>query len=103
MKFGYSLVTFLAVVSSSPAWSDTATGVIKTVTFNGDYTQRGACIQMDPALDGTQWACVYRNQSYLFSEINAVILAARVSGVVCSIAWTSLSEENHKVIRYVQC
>jgi len=71
--------------AGTAAHADTSTGKITAVHLNGDYPDRGACIQMNPALPG-MWACLFKSNS-AYKELTALLLAGSVSGKTCTVTW----------------
>jgi hypothetical protein len=67
MLFGCIWACCLALIASDAHASGNNSGVISMIHLNGTVTGRGACIQMQPALDGSGWACLYRSNE-LYSE-----------------------------------
>jgi hypothetical protein len=104
MNLRKSFVTAaLALGTAGSALASSATGTLTVAHLNGSVTTgRGVCIQLSPALPGTGWACLYTN-NMLYKEITATLLAARIAGQICTISWSILDIDTHKVIDTAEC
>ena len=76
-------VTFTCISMSASA--DQSTGKITAFHLNGDYPDRGACIQMNPALPG-MWACLFKSNA-LYKELTALLLTGHVTNKTCTVTW----------------
>ena len=88
-RIPFKLLALLIAFScaSTAAHADESTGKITAFHLNGDYPDRGACIQMNPALPG-MWACLFKSNS-AYKELTALLLAAHVSNKTCKVTWTA--------------
>lgn len=82
-------VTFLGTGVSASAESP-ATGQVVLYHLNSTVPDRGPCIQMNPALPQTPWACLYKSNA-LYKELNAMLLLASASGKSC---WLLLDQKD---------
>jgi hypothetical protein len=99
---GPALVAVFLLFMSNDIYAGEATGLITKFHLNGGPSDRGACIQMQPTLTGTGWACLYKSNN-LYKEITAMLLSAHVGEASCRIVWSSLNEEGHYIINTAEC
>jgi hypothetical protein len=78
-----------------------ATGTIKLYHLNSDVIGRGACIQMNPALPGSGWACVWEGR--LYKEFNDLFREAYFAGKTCTVTWSTLDMHGHGLVSVAQC
>jgi hypothetical protein len=102
LKRSLSTTAGLLLVVSAAFGDEVAVGSIAKLHLNGAVATRGVCIQMQPVLSGTGWACLYQSHA-LYKETTATLLAARMAEKTCFIAWGSLDADGHKIISLVEC
>jgi hypothetical protein len=78
-----------------------ATGTITLYNLNGTIQNRGACVQMNPAVPNG-WACIWRN-NLLYPEISLMLLEARMQGKQCSLGWSTTDGSGYAMIDWAQC
>ena len=105
-KLMRSIIISLSIVLSSGAFADTIS--FYTVSFLPANPDRGACINMVPAIPGTGYACLYKkvngvvNETY--KDMNALLLAMYVTkSPNCVIEWTGDDINGHKIIGGINC
>jgi hypothetical protein len=85
------------------AQADSATGSIASADLNALGPQdRSLCLQLQPAMSGTGWACLYKNNA-LYKEILSTLLMARAAQMSCTVFWSYADAEGHKVIEHINC
>lgn len=70
---------------ASFAASAQTAGQVVVYHLNANVQDRGACVQMSPALPQTPWACVWKSTNPLYSELNTMLLAANGTSKVCTL------------------
>jgi hypothetical protein len=73
------------------------TGKIIVYNLDGRAANRGACIQMNPALAGT-WACVFANNN-LFDQLNDLLRYGYLYDRTCNVDY----ETSNASINAAQC
>jgi hypothetical protein len=63
-------------------------GTINKYHLNSDVKGRGVCIRMNPAIPGSGWACVWKDNP-LYEETTALFLESYALGKPCSITWSA--------------
>jgi len=77
-------------------------GRITLFHLNGGVAQRGACVQMSPAIPGTGYGCVWKTNP-LYKEITALLMTAHAAGKSCSFPLDASDPDGHAVISWAQC
>jgi hypothetical protein len=95
-------VVFLCSIAAVLSVNETClaaqgTGKISVYLVNGAVQNRGACVQLVPALQGT-WACTYSN-NYLYDELNSLLHDAYLYQKTCLINY----ETSNYYITWVEC
>ena len=73
------------MISTSNAFAALHTGTISLYHLNSEEEDRGACIQMSPAIpEGNGWACLWQDNE-IYKEINALLLTGYATGNTCTI------------------
>ena len=76
-RLAQSVVFALALVVGGSALAASHTGTIRVYHLNNQEPGRGPCVQMNPAMPGTGWGCVYT--SHLSQEMSDLLLQAYLS------------------------
>jgi hypothetical protein len=97
-----TLFTIILLAISAMARAGSVTGEITAYHLNSISTSRGVCVTTVPAIPGTGWACLYKDNS-LYKEITATLLAARMAGMSCAVTWNTTDADGHALITFVQC
>lgn len=98
-----TVCAFLAAVfASAPGLAASATGKIKAYQLNSDIPGRGVCVAMNPALPGSGWACLWKN-NFLYPEITDLLRDAFISEKTCSVNWITADARGDALIAIVEC
>ena len=94
------LVPFMSI--GTVARADFQTGTVTLFHLNGAVTDRGACVQMSPAIPGDGWACVWKSNS-LYKEISNLLLTSYLTGKSCRVSWDGPGPDGLRLIVWAEC
>jgi hypothetical protein len=99
-----AVVLATGLFSSSYAMAAESTGRIAVYHVNINSSQRGACIQMIPALS-TTWACLpsRANSTPVYDQIHDLLLIAWIHSKTCTITWNRLDAGGAQQIITAEC
>ena len=88
---------------SQTSFAASSTGKITVYHLNSDppYMGRGSCIQMNPTLPGSGWACVW--QGRLYNEFNNLFREAYFQGRTCTVWWSTSDPTGNNLVDIAQC
>jgi len=92
----------LAIASISASADIYHTGKITIFHLNGQDSSRGLCVQMNPPVPGTGWACLWKTNP-LYKEITAMLMTGHVAAKTCRVAWTADPVAGHPAIVWAEC
>lgn len=98
---------FLASQAPMPSFAQAShQGAVVNYHLNSGVTRsitdRGVCIQMDPPIPGTGWACVYKDNS-LYQEITDLLrVVATGRSIGCNITYAEV-EGRHPSLKLAEC
>lgn len=98
---GIAFVTL--AVANVTVFAASARGTISQYHVNSLVPERGSCVQMEPSIPtSTGYACLYTT-TWLYLEMNAMLLNANMLGRVCSVEWTETDGYGHAKINAATC
>nr|VFJ60007.1 MAG: hypothetical protein BECKFM1743C_GA0114222_102631 [Candidatus Kentron sp. FM]VFJ60058.1 MAG: hypothetical protein BECKFM1743A_GA0114220_102546 [Candidatus Kentron sp. FM]VFK13197.1 MAG: hypothetical protein BECKFM1743B_GA0114221_102691 [Candidatus Kentron sp. FM] len=92
----------ISILYASSASADSHEGLIDRYHLNSDFSGRGVCVQMNPDLSGTGWACLWQDNS-LYTEITDLLLDGFADRKYCSISWGGTDSNGHYLISLAEC
>lgn len=96
-------VVLLLISATPPALAQQEHGGTVTVFhLNAHLPDRGACVQMAPAVPGTGWACVWKANP-LYKELTALLLTAYTTAKSCKVGWATTGPDGHPQIVWAEC
>jgi hypothetical protein len=98
-NFGAAL---LLGCSAFAAVAQTA-GTVTVYHLNANAGDRGACVQMVPALPEVPWACVWKSNNPLFDEMNSMLLTASNGAKNCRLWLDSKDVNGAWLLRMAEC
>src|SRR4051812_7790100 len=86
-----SVILIVTLFTSSYAMAGTSTGKVSVYHLNINSSERGACIQMIPALS-TTWACLpsRNNSTPVYDQIHDLLRVSWIYSKICTISWNRL-------------
>lgn len=102
MTFRQLIIPFMVLLASTTARAAEHAGRITMFHLNGGVPERGACVQMTPAIPGTGYGCVWKSNP-LYKEISALLLMAHAAAKSCSFSLDGRDSDGHAVISWAQC
>jgi hypothetical protein len=95
------LCSTAVLLFSQTAFAASHSGKITLYHLNNNIMGRGSCIQMNPGLPDTGWACVWEGR--LYREFNDLFREAYSTGKTCTVSWSTNDKDGYHLVDVAQC
>lgn len=101
-KLIITTVTVILGFIAQQSFAGAAEGKVTLFYLDPGVANRGVCIQMDPAISGTSYACLWKDNE-LYNEITSLLMAGYAASKLCRLTWSTTGPSGHAKITTSLC